>query len=360
MTLEEEARLSCYQKIGVLNEAHEVFLVQHTVNHQVFVKKTLSHYDRQVFESLKQDHVPGTPYLYDLIEDQGRLIVIEEYISGQPLSELLLEQGHLPEGQAVYILRELCVTLQYLHQMTPPVVHRDIKPSNIILKEDGRPVLLDMDAARGVRPEKPADTELIGTVGFAAPEQYGFAASDARTDLYACGVLLNVMLTGKMPKETLASGRLGAIIAKCTQMDPSQRYASAAELLNALTEGLSIQPVTEEKDLNQLPGFRTSNLFTRYMAAAGYLIVALLSLSLKVDKDGVPASLPVLWCNRIICFLLFLSLILFSGNYRGIWQKLGITRIYPRWLRILAVLLIDLLILFLWMLLLYVLESWIA
>ena len=141
MTLEEEARLSCYQKIGVLNEAHEVFLVQHTVSHQVFVKKTLSHYDRQVFESLKQDHVPGTPYLYDLIEDQGRLIVIEEYISGQPLSELLLEQGHLPEGQAVYILRELCVTLQYLHQMTPPVVHRDIKPSNIILKEDGRPVL---------------------------------------------------------------------------------------------------------------------------------------------------------------------------------------------------------------------------
>ncbi|MCI6594068.1 MAG: hypothetical protein MSJ87_02280 [Firmicutes bacterium] len=79
---------------------------------------------------------------------------------------------------------------------TPPIVHRDIKPSNIILTEDGRIVLIDLNAARLDDKNRSHDTQLIGTAGFAAPEQYGFAASSPRADLYAAGILMRVLLTG--------------------------------------------------------------------------------------------------------------------------------------------------------------------
>ena len=79
---------------------------------------------------------------------------------------------------------------------TPPIVHRDIKPSNIILTEDGRIVLIDLNAARLNDKNRSHDTQLIGTAGFAAPEQYGFAASSPRADLYAAGILMRVLLTG--------------------------------------------------------------------------------------------------------------------------------------------------------------------
>lgn len=79
---------------------------------------------------------------------------------------------------------------------TPPIVHRDIKPSNIILTEDGRIVLIDLNAARLDDKNRSHDTQLIGTAGFAAPEQYGFAASSPRADLYAAGILMRMLLTG--------------------------------------------------------------------------------------------------------------------------------------------------------------------
>lgn len=78
-------------------------------------------------------------------------------------------------------------------------VHRDIKPENIILR-GSQAVLIDFDAARLHKPEHEADTQILGTTGFAAPEQYGLSQSDIRTDIYSLGVLINVMLTGNTPQ----------------------------------------------------------------------------------------------------------------------------------------------------------------
>ena len=127
-----------------------------------------------------------------------------------------------------------CRILAQLHRAEPPIIHRDIKPGNIILTEDGTVKLLDMNAARQLSEGKEADTRLLGTAGYAAPEQYGFAQSDARTDIYAAGVLMNVLRTGCLPQEKLAGGSLRRIVRKCTHIDPNRRYASAGELLAAL------------------------------------------------------------------------------------------------------------------------------
>ena len=112
-------------------------------------------------------------------------------------------------------------------------VHRDIKPENVILR-GADTVLIDFDAARLHKPQAEADTQVLGTTGFAAPEQYGLGQSDTRTDIYSLGVLMNVMLTGEHPSRKLAEGRMGRVIQRCTQVNPAKRYKNVLRLMEAL------------------------------------------------------------------------------------------------------------------------------
>lgn len=112
-------------------------------------------------------------------------------------------------------------------------VHRDIKPENVILR-GSEAVLIDFDASRIFKSENTSDTRVLGTTGYAAPEQYGIAQTDERADIYSLGVLLNIMLTGKHPSKELASGRLGRIVQKCTMVNPKKRYQNVLYLMEAL------------------------------------------------------------------------------------------------------------------------------
>ena len=94
-------------------------------------------------------------------------------------------------------------------------------------------ILIDLNAARQIS-NASKYTVIMGTVGYASPEQLGVTQSDARTDIYALGVLLNVMITGKHPSEKMAKGKAGRIVRKCTNVNPDDRYQSAEKLANAL------------------------------------------------------------------------------------------------------------------------------
>ena len=133
--------------------------------------------------------------------------------------------------EARRILQQVCRALWTLHSIG--AVHRDVKPENIILHES-EAVLIDFDAARLHKTESDSDTQVLGTTGFAAPEQYGLSQSDARSDIYSLGILLNVMLTGRHPSKKLAKGRFGRIITRCTQVNPARRYQDVLQLLDAL------------------------------------------------------------------------------------------------------------------------------
>lgn len=85
-----------------------------------------------------------------------------------------------------------------------------------------------------IKESQRADTTVLGTTGFAPPEQFGLSQTDCRADIYAMGVLLNVMLTGEHPSTRLAGGRYGHIVRRCTMTNPKNRYASALRLLEAL------------------------------------------------------------------------------------------------------------------------------
>ena len=116
-------------------------------------------------------------------------MVTEEYISGETLDEKLHRQGVMPPELVKYYIRQLLEALEQIHAQG--IVHRDISPKNVLISTDGVVKLLDFDIARRRKQNQNADTTILGTVGFASPEQYGFLQTDATADIYALGVLMN-------------------------------------------------------------------------------------------------------------------------------------------------------------------------
>lgn len=239
--------ISSYRRIAELRREHGVTLVQQVRTGEVCVRKDLLIYDTTVYRQLQRHPVRGVPRIYALCENSGEgseagapgtLTVIEEYVPGKTLEELLQEEGALPQERVTELVLQLCDVLEQLHTMDPPIVHRDIKPSNVMLKEDGSVVLIDFNAARRNEPGDQRDTRLIGTAGYAAPEQYGFASSTPRADLYAVGRLMCTLLTGNEESGAVLprgiSIGLRQIVNRCTQMNPGDRFSSAAALRKAL------------------------------------------------------------------------------------------------------------------------------
>lgn len=194
------------------------------------------------------DH-PAIPRIVDIVDDEGTLYVIMDYIEGRTLEDIVATSGPQAEDAVVDWALQLCDALGYLHRRTPPVIYRDMKPSNVMLKPNGLVELIDFGIAREMRDDDPAataahgDTVQLGTRGFAPPEQYGGdGQTDTRSDVYALGATMYALLTGKNPAEPpytilpvrqvvpeLSPG-IERIVARATQPDPADRYADCAEM----------------------------------------------------------------------------------------------------------------------------------
>ena len=167
------------------------------------LRKLLSRFSLDVYKQLRDLQIPGIPIIHDLILENDSLILIEDYIHGQTLEQLLEEQTTLVYSDALAIMRKLCDVLKSLHALTPPIIHRDLKLSNIILTSENLVYIVDFDTARYYESGQEQDTELLGTKEYAPPEQYGFGQSDARSDIYALGIIFNRLLTGEYPKTSI-------------------------------------------------------------------------------------------------------------------------------------------------------------
>lgn len=222
---------SRYTRLRCLRDTPKghVELLRHNGSGQQYIYKNHPG-SAEVYRRLAGISCPYLPRVLDVAEADGRVAVLEEYISGMSLAEML-EGALFSPREANIILRQICRGLWVLHGMN--IVHRDIKPENIILSRD-RAVLVDFDASRIHTPDSCKDTRVLGTIGYASPEQYGLSQTDARSDIYALGVLLNVMLTGKLPTETLVRGHLGRVVQRCTMLAPEKRYKSILHLMESL------------------------------------------------------------------------------------------------------------------------------
>ncbi len=166
------------------------------------------------------------PIIYEVYSTPEKLIVFEEYIDGETLDKII-KVKKLSNKDVIRYMLELCDALEVLHSFN--IVHRDIKPSNIIIGPDGLK-LIDLGIARLVREDRQGDTMPLGSVGYAAPEQYGISQTSPATDIYAVGVLFNELLTGKHPTEGIAPGKAGKIISRCLLVEKEKRYKSLSHL----------------------------------------------------------------------------------------------------------------------------------
>lgn len=189
----------------------KVYLVYDAEHHRMAVEKHLQG-DFRIYEQLQALPHLYLPKLYAVSYTENETIVWEEYITGKSL-----EQIPATEKQVTKWLFELCDVLRFLHQHH--ILHRDIKPSNLLLGSDGHIRLIDFDAAREEKEQAEMDTRLLGTRGYAPPEQYGFAQTDERADIYALGVTAKELL-GKAAKKR----RWKHILKKCTALEPKKRY----------------------------------------------------------------------------------------------------------------------------------------
>ena len=220
-----------YTVIRMLKESPRgsVRLIRHKTTGKQFVLRQFTG-NAEVYQKLLGYSCQNLPEILEVAVDGENALVIEEFIEGDTL-DFLLEGALFTPQETREIIRQLCQALWVLHSMA--AVHRDIKPENVIMRRR-QAILIDFDAARLHKPEQEADTQVLGTTGFAAPEQYGLSQSDVRTDIYALGVLMNVMLTGEHPSKKLAEGRMGRIIERCTRVSPEKRYKNVLRLMGEL------------------------------------------------------------------------------------------------------------------------------
>lgn len=193
---------------------------------------------------LKKLQHPSLPRIVDILESNDTFYIIEDFIDGTALDNLLAQVDKFSEDKVIGWAKELSEVLYYLHNQEPnPIIYRDMKPGNIMLSKDGKIKLIDFGIAREYKKEVTSDTVIIGTRGYAAPEQYGKHQTDERSDIYSLGVTLYHLVTGKGPNdppfevvpirsidESLSEG-LEHIILKCTFQDPNKRYQKVEELL---------------------------------------------------------------------------------------------------------------------------------
>ena len=185
--------------------------------------------------------VSRLPHVRELYRLPDALVAVYDYVEGPTLRELVRERGPLAPGCAVALARQLCQALAPLH--AAGVVHRDIAPGNVVVAADGAH-LIDLGIARMRVDGASHDTTRLGTWGFAAPEQYGFAQTDARSDVFSLGRVLAYALTAADPADAsfdsaaqespLVSPALRKVIKKATAFEPSSRYQSTGELERAL------------------------------------------------------------------------------------------------------------------------------
>lgn len=223
------------------------------------------------------DHA-ALPRIVDIIDNGVTIYVVMDYIEGESLDKILNEYGAQPEELVIGWAMQLCDALAYLHAQKPPIIYRDMKPANIMLKPEGNIKIIDFGIAREYKEQSLADTTVLGTKGYAPPEQYS-GQTDARSDIFALGMTMHHLLTGIDPRSGEAyapvrmwnpelSEGIELIIDKCVEPAPENRYQNCSDLLYDLEHPDLITRGYKKRQKRKVAAF---------MAAAGMTVVLFLT-----------------------------------------------------------------------------------
>ena len=229
----------------------------------------------------KLDH-PSLPRIVDIIDNGITIYVVMDYIEGESLDKILSEYGAQPEELVVNWAKQLCDALSYLHSQKPSIIYRDMKPANVMLKPEGNIKIIDFGIAREYKEQNLADTTVLGTKGYAPPEQYS-GQTDPRSDIFALGMTMHHLLTGVDPRNgepyapvrqwnpELSEG-IEIIIDRCVEPAAENRYQSCADLLYDLEHPELITKGFKKKQRRKLISFIVAIGMSAVMAIAGLVL----------------------------------------------------------------------------------------
>lgn len=213
-----------YEVIDVLkeNKNGKVYLVYDKTAKQICVLKERNLITIEIYKTLKKIKNPYLPEIYRTVEFGEKFFVVEEFVEGRTLAEILTYNNGLDEKTSARILKEICNGLKILH--AEKIIHRDLKPSNIMLTKNNSVKLIDFSISRIEKENSESDTDFLGTRGYAPPEQFGFGQTDPRSDIFSLGITFQKILGENY------RGYLKKILQKCTELDPAKRYQSVAKI----------------------------------------------------------------------------------------------------------------------------------
>lgn len=246
------------------------------------------------------DH-PSLPRIVDIIDNGKTIYVVMDYIEGESLDKILKEYGAQPEELVIGWAKQICDALSYLHSQKPPIVYRDMKPANVMLKPEGNIKIIDFGIAREYKEQNLADTTVLGTKGYAPPEQYS-GQTDARSDIFALGMTMHHLLTGIDPRNgeiyapvrqwnpELSEG-IEIIIDKCVEPAVGNRYQSCADLLYDLEHPELITKDFKRKQKRRLMLFTISSGLCFLMLIMGFVFRA---VAIQVNNSTYEALVSVM------------------------------------------------------------------
>ena len=288
-----------------------------------------------IYEMLTRQWNPYIAEIYDVLRvtpDDGtkpyRYYAVIEYVCARgsyeekslSLSQYIEKNGALSEKQALLLAIQICEGLKQVHQCG--LIHRDIKPDNIMMAccfpDSLRIKIIDFGGGKQYSPYIVADTTVVGTVGFQAPESL-LSNTTARADVYSVGCLLNYMLTGHEPGVAKYNGRheLVSLIEKATFIDPYARYSSVELLERWLKHILGERQIDRIPVLRQIPGFRTGKVWKEILSIFGYLFILMAFIG-TWEEDKKAAVLTLIFLTSPIVVI---------GNPGNIMRFL------PKWCR---------------------------
>ena len=277
-------------------------LVQNKFTRQLMVRRISPAADYPVLQTLCRIKHRNLMEIYDVKTQDGVCISLCEYINGMTLDMRIEYYQPFDIRSAKQILCQICDGLSQLH--INGIVHRDIKPGNVMITDDGMVKIIDYSISRLIKPEQRKDTTVLGTAGYASPEQFGFTQTNGKTDIYACGVLLNYLLTGKLPNEQLHQGPLTTVIQQCIEIDENKRFASADELKKVL-QG---KKINRRRPFRPLPGFRSKHVFPKIITVFFYIVWIFM---LFVYINGFPMIMSSSLKNIIQQLILMADILVF-------------------------------------------------
>ena len=214
------------------------------------IKKTANTKNNEIIENslvaeanlMKDLDYPALPRIVDILDDGQTLCVVMDYVEGESLDKILKQYGKQSEEDVINWAIQLCGTLDYLHSHN--IIYRDMKPANIMVNSEGNVKVIDFGIAREYKEGGTSDTVIMGTPGYAPPEQYDRnQQTDARSDIFALGMTMHHLVTGIDPRSpdyryqpvrkidpTLSEG-IEAIIDKCVKSHPEDRYQNCVEMI---------------------------------------------------------------------------------------------------------------------------------